>query len=410
MWGAFKLGKTNPRLSTSGLNSTVATFAAATGSSSNLSVPQLQEPSVLRFVHRVESAAVHYAPTSVDFLRNLRTQDELGNGEGYVSAIWLEEKSVWDYNHGNPSGDPATLGQSPAPATPLVAFYPDDGALVADHPYVILGGDWVDEDQRAAANRFLDFLLEPAQQERFQSLGFRDHAGAPAAEISQDNGLIPSEPTATLTPPDGVVLQKIRETWPTYRKQARMLIVIDLSASMGNVAVGSDRTKLQLAQTAALQAIKELGPDDEVGLWTFSSSGQPYVEQVKIGRVSSNHDELVGAIRGLSADPGNPSELYATVTAALSALGEGFDETRINGMVLLSDGPNEGSSTVTSGEMLAAAGSSVDQEVRIFTIAYGDTADTDTLAELATASLGTAYGAQAPTDILRVFPQVVANF
>ena len=51
-----------------------------------------------------------------------------------------------------------------------------------------------------------------------------------------------------------------------------------------------------------------------------------------------------------------------------------------------------------------------DQEVRVFTIAYGDTADIDTLTELARASLGTAYDAEAPTDILKVFPQVVANF
>ena len=93
----------------------MATFQVATGDSADLTTAQIEDPSVRSFVHDVESAAVHYAPTSVDFLRNLRTQDEQGNGEGYVSAILLEEKSVWDYNHGNPSGDPTTLGEALRP-------------------------------------------------------------------------------------------------------------------------------------------------------------------------------------------------------------------------------------------------------------------------------------------------------
>ena len=411
-WGAFKLGKTNPRLSTSGLNSTVASFMLATDFTSDLTTQEVEDPAVQAFVHDVESATVHYAPTSVDFLRNLRTQDEQGNGEGYVSAIVLEEKSVWDYNHGNPSGDPTTLGDNPAPATPLVAFYPEEGALVADHPYVVLNASWVGDDERVAADRFKDFLLAPAQQERFQSLGFRNHEGVVGSEISLDNGLLPSQQTSTLPVPDGVVLQAIREAWPSYRKQARMLIVIDVSASMGNAATtGSDVTKLQLAQAAALHAISQLGPDDEVGLWTFSpASGEPYVKRVPIGAVSANGEELERAIRGLSADRDNGGELYDTVDAAVASLRAGFEEQRINGMVLLSDDPDAGSTIDQAHILTAVEPPGADREVRIFTIAYGDGADTEMLTGLANASLGTAYDASNPADIDKIFSEVVANF
>jgi Ca-activated chloride channel family protein len=412
-WGDFKLGKTNPRLSTSGLNSTVATFRVATGTASDLTLAQLHDHDVLTFVHAVESAAVHYAPTSIDFLRNLRVQDEQGNGEGYVSAILLEEKSVWDYDRGNPSGDPATLEDASPPDTPLVAFYPKEGALVADHPYVTLDGPWVSQDQRSAAAAFLAFLLAPRQQHRFQDLGYRDAYGVPGDQISIENGLIPTAPPTVMFPPGGDVLRAIRDSWPTYRKRARMLIVIDVSGSMTGVVPGTRRTKLELAKEAASEAITQLAPGDEVGLWTFSpaSSSDPYVEEVPIAPMSTNALALRNAIAGLTADSGNRSELYSTVDAAVSALRAAYEPERINGVVLLSDGPNEGSAnTDLNGLLHDVAPPQVDEEVRVFTIAYGDQSQADTLAGIAQTSLGTPYDATDPSDIRKVFYQVVANF
>ena len=90
---------------------------------------------------------------------------------------------------------------------------------------------------------------------------------------------------------------------------------------------------------------------------------------------------------------------------------EDFDPHRINGVVLLSDGLNEPPSETGRAAMLeAVAPPALDREVRFFTIAYGDQADVDTLAEIARASLGTAYDATDPTSIDRVFNQAVANF
>ena len=345
-WGSFKLGKTNPRLSTSGLNATVATFTVAAGhTSSNLALDDIGDPKVLDRVRAVEAATVHYAPTSVDFLQNLRAQDEAGNGGRYVSAILLEEKSVWDYNQGNPSGDPATLGDQAPPKTKLDAFYPSDGAIVADHPYAILRAPWVSPDQATAAQRFRDFLLEPKQQDRFLALGYRSGSGAAGPEATQDNGLIREEPMHTMQVPDGEVLQMIRRTWPEYRKQARMLILMDVSASMRNrpTSWDSDLSKLDLAKAAAKRAIEQLAPTDQVGLWTFSSSSpdEPYDRLVPIESMSKkNQDELESTIAGLKAKPGNASQLFTTVEDAAAMMFHGFDEAKINGIVLLSDGPN----------------------------------------------------------------------
>ena len=56
-WGAFKLGKTNPNISTTGLAATVGAFVAATGTSSDLTLDALKDTRVRDFVAGVEEGA-----------------------------------------------------------------------------------------------------------------------------------------------------------------------------------------------------------------------------------------------------------------------------------------------------------------------------------------------------------------
>ena len=124
-WGAFKLGKTNPLFSTSGLNATVATYHGRHGTFERSHAGRSPErPHVLDFVRASmqPSCTTRRPPSTSSGTCAPRTT--WAEGEQYVSAILLEEKSVWDYNQGNPSGDPATLGEEAPPKTPLVAFYP----------------------------------------------------------------------------------------------------------------------------------------------------------------------------------------------------------------------------------------------------------------------------------------------
>ena len=111
-WGAFKLGKTNPNVSTSGLSATIGAFVAATGTSSDLTMDTLKEPRVRDFVAGVEKSVAHYGDTALTFLTNLQRADDAGAALGYVSAVAVEEKSVVDYNEGNPTGDLETSGSA----------------------------------------------------------------------------------------------------------------------------------------------------------------------------------------------------------------------------------------------------------------------------------------------------------
>jgi Ca-activated chloride channel family protein len=407
-WGDFQLGKTNPNYSTSGLHALVGAYFAATGLSSDLSLDDVRAPQVRAFVSGVESSVVHYGDISLTFLENLYQADLRGEGLGYISAVTIEEKSVWDYNQGNPSGDPATLGDRGKPSEPLVAIYPEEGTLASDHPWYILDAPWVGEDERAGAQAFLEFLQRDEQQERFQDFAFRNFRAEPGPLITRENGLLPGQPTARLSPPAPPVLDEMLSSWEDLRKPARVLLLLDVSGSMG-VGAGNGRTKLALAKEAAIQALDLFGPNDEVGLWIFSTDitpGVDHVELVPVGPVGQQRGQLVTAIRQLTDLNGTP--LYSAVRDAVHQMRLDLDPTKINGVVLLSDGENED----PRNDDLAGLLRDLDSElnVRVFPVAFGDQADLETLRQIAFASRAAVYDSRDPTSIGKVFVSVISNF
>jgi Ca-activated chloride channel family protein len=211
-YGAFKLGKTNPNFSTSGLNATIAAYFAATQRSSDLSLKDLTDPKVIAYVKAVESSVVHYGDTTLTFLSNLQKADDKGQGLSYVSAVTVEEKSVWDYNQGNPTGDPKTLGKHRKPHTPLVAIYPKEGTLFSDNPYLTLKADWVTEAKRAVAADFLSYVQSAKAQKRFTDAAFRDFEGKAGPIVNPSEGLLPTEPKAVISPPAPAVLNALKNS------------------------------------------------------------------------------------------------------------------------------------------------------------------------------------------------------
>ena len=411
-WGPFRLGKTNPDFSTSGLHATIGTYFAATGLSSDLTTALIAQPSVQTFVKGVEKSVVHYGDTTLTFLSNLQKADDTGEGLSYVSAVTVEEKSVWDYNQGNPTGDPTMLGQHAPPRTPLVAIYPKEGTLISDSPWVVLTASWVDDAKRQLAANLLAFLQAAPQQQRFQSFAFRDYQGKPGSLINQSNGMLPSEPKAVLAAPAPDVVNAIERSWSELRKRAEVLLVIDVSGSMGSPVGGS--TKLELAKTAAAKALDQFAPDDNVGLWIFSSGGlpgvsTPYLQLFPAEPLGPHLADMKSKIAGLQVVSG--TALYTTTRAAVATIRQSYDPTRINAVVLLTDGQNEYQpDDDLPGLLQQLKAEGTEKPVRVFTIGYGADADMDTLRKISEATRAAAYDAADPSTIEEVFTSVVSNF
>ena len=78
-WGPFRLGKTNPNYSTSGLNFTIAEYYAATGKTSGLTTEDLARPAAVEFATDIESSVVHYGDITMTFLNNWFAADVRGH-------------------------------------------------------------------------------------------------------------------------------------------------------------------------------------------------------------------------------------------------------------------------------------------------------------------------------------------
>jgi len=424
-WGEFRLGKTNPNFSTSGLSALIAQAYAANGKTEGLSVEDLAKPTTDDFARQIESSVVHYGDTTLTFMNNWFRADQRGNPFGYVSAVAVEEKSVIDYNSGNPDGVLQEGEEPRPPRVPLVAIYPEEGTLYSDNPLFVLDADWVDDDEATGAQKFIDYVGRPENQEKVLRFGFRP--GNPdvaiGAPIDSSNGVDPDQPQTLLEVPEPEVLTQLLDRWQDQRKPARVLLLFDVSGSMGDTGdPDTGATKLDLAKTATVAALDEFNDDDEVGLWVFttdlgdSSDPKEFLELIPSGRIGDVREQLKSRIRDLV--PLNGTPLYSSVEAAYLNQVDQLDPTRINAVLVLSDGVNDDGEPDDDRDqlesLLAAVSSDTEgqqsQNVRVFPISYGDDADLATLRRIAEASQGAVYDSSDPRSITKVLVAVVSNF
>lgn len=399
-WKRFTFGKDNPNLSTSGLAATIATYYAATNTSSDLTAADVRDPKVTRFVRQIEANVSHYSDDVVDLLRGLAAADLAGDAAASdLSAIVTQEELVYLYNKGELSG-------GTKPNEPLVALYPKEGTFNLDHPYVVLpqAGD----AQRAAAADFLAFLQESPQQREFAAIGFRDHERAASDDLVRVVGGSKSAGTY-FAPPSPEVVQGIKASWETLRKKANILMAIDVSGSMTANRVGS-HTRLEYAMDAAKNGIKLLNSEDRVGLWAFSAkqggSSLPYRVQLPLSRLD---DRQFGAKLDAMRSGGGTA-LYTTIRAAHRHMLDNYDRTRINAVVVLTDGENEYPEDNDLAKLLRDIELDPDRPVKVFCIAFDKASDLPTLQKIATAAAGKAFDAKDPEKIDEAFVKLLSSF
>ncbi|MDR0626785.1 MAG: substrate-binding and VWA domain-containing protein [Bifidobacteriaceae bacterium] len=422
LWGAFKISKTNPNTSTTGLSTILMQSYAAAGKTTDLTVDDVSAAE--EFSRTFESAAIHYGDTTGKVLMNL-AESMTGSGSSYVSAIALEETSLFNYNIGNPDSHTVQPGeQLVPPAEKLVAVYPSEGSLWSDNPAVLLGAKWVTADQKKAGEAFLEFLHSDTVQRILPKYGFRPLSETVdvTAELNASVGIDPAKPAVTLDKPDPQVVTAALDQWTLIRKPSAVLELIDISGSMDEDA-GNGQTRLELAVDAARSTIDNFRPTDEIGAWAFTTGlsasidGQPveYLAPVRdFGPLGSDKETLRSSISDLLYSSRKGTPLYDAIGFAYDYLKQRAESGRINAIVVLSDG--EDTDSTTSIEALIQKINADtdeggnDQPVRIFAIAYGGAADLGALEQLARASGGQVFDATDATKVGDVLRSVMNNF
>jgi Ca-activated chloride channel family protein len=382
--GPFKLVHTNPDFSTSGLSSVAAEYYSATGKKEGLQVADVEQARPQ--VRAIERSIVHYGDTTPFVSGQLRK-----GGMGYASAVAMEETTLVAFNQDR--------GRQPR----LVAIYPREGTFYSDDPFIVLNAPWVSPSQKRGALAFRDYLVKRLTPQAVARGGFRpaDQRAKPLPPVDAAHGVDPEQPSRVLEPPDPRVLAKIKGAWGQDRKPANVLLVLDTSGSMN-----SER-RLTKAKAGLLAFLNEVKPQDRVGLMEFNDTVTPLVP---IAPMRTNRRRLLGVVRRVPADGG--TAIYDATDAAVTEVDKIADSSRINAVVLLTDGVDNNSnlSDVEVLDRLSAQGDSP-RKVRVFTIAYspGATGGAFRLKMIADASGGKDY-AGSTSDIESVYRSISSFF
>ncbi|MCP4426514.1 MAG: VWA domain-containing protein [Chloroflexi bacterium] len=393
-WGQFRFGHTHPAYANSGLLSMTGFVYDIAGTDATLTAADIYAPEVEEAMRALEQNTSKYgkqAPALLDLMAR--------EGPSYLHAAAVPEANTVLMN----------VERSDELTFPLAFIFPSGGTIWADHPYCILdNADWVSDEQAEAAAIFRDYLLAEEQQALAIDNYLRplDNSIPLHAPLDLEHGTDPRvspETVAALPSPSSEISAAVIDLFAITKRKATIYVVLDVSGSM-------EGEKIKTARDATVEFLQRLDPDDEVGLMIFSDIVTTLQEPERVGNVVEGLSQRVG---GLLAN-GNTS-LYQSVCDAAKEIqkmqfeDEGNGETRLYGVVLLSDGEDT-IGRPTENQMFATclpANAEADG-VKIFPIAFGEGADADVLARIANVTGGRMFTAD-PTSISNIYLSISAE-
>lgn len=472
-WGTFKVGKASPELATSGLLALTASYLAASGHTHTLDPAIVDNSAVRAKVAKSELPTAHYMSAPQQFLFHAREAEQEGSIASFLSAMFMDEKTVWDYNRGviptmrsmgmvgmgmggmnmggrakSSSSAPMSSGSMPStmssgsmstsaapmsssaasspmgsgptndsaggrldpPHEKLVPIYPRDGVYVADNPAAILHGSWVSPIQAAAAADFVRFARTAQGQAIVRANGYRDIRGQTSPAVS--HVALTVRNVHTLPMPNAATLSAVQSSFPSVRKPARVLFLLDVSGSMGyEIRPGTSR--LAAAKSAIAAALNYFNGTDRVGLEAFSNRPGRGIRPglvAPIKPLSTGRQSFLAALRTLH--PISETPLYVAVARSADQMAATYEPDRINAVIVLSDGHNHSDLGSSKAQMLHALASvHARVPILVFTLAYGHHADTATLAAIASATGAHYFNATNPDTIKEVLAdELVTSF
>ncbi|MEV6925389.1 substrate-binding domain-containing protein [Dactylosporangium sp. NPDC051485] len=314
-----------------------------------------------------------------------------------VTLAPLSEQALHTYN-------------AAGPAVPLIAVYPDPAPIALDFPFAAMPR--LSPNRAAAAEQFRTMLSGASFRDMLAQHQLRANDGSVGTGMT----LSPSAPVGgQVTPvPDAAVISKALQMWVEITQPSRMLAVVDVSATMKTpVPTAGGLTKEQVAVQAA-QGGLDLFPDSwAVGLWAFSTGmpgGHHYQELVPIGPLTSQRDQLRGAIGGLKPNPKGGTGLYATILAAYQTVQQGWDPGRGNSVVVITGGRNNDPTGPSLDELVAALKKTEnkDQPVQLIIIGVGAEVDQAEMQKVVDATGGAVFVAPDPSKIGEIFTKALA--
>ncbi len=382
-WGQFRFGHTHPDFSNSGLISLIAEVYASTNKQRNLTLNDIQDPKVGKYLEEIEQSIVHYGKSTGFFGRKM-----FNSGPEYLSAAVLYESMVIE-----------SRKKTDLPF-PVVAIYPREGTFWSDHPAGIVNREWVTDEHKQAAQTYLDFLLTKDQQTKVMDFGFRPgDVTIPLNDtFSEKNGVDANQPKTTLEVPEVPIISEIRKLWFKHKKKAHICLALDVSGSM------NENNKIKSAKEGAKKLVQTLSPDDSFSLITFSTKPIWILKNANIGK---NKEQIIREINSLYASGG--TALYDSVSAGFNHFQANPEPKKITSIVVLSDGEDTKSNKKLNILIPQITSNNEGKNTRVFTIGYGKGAKMKTLKRIAESTKAKAFKGNTK-DIEKIFLEISTFF
>jgi len=388
-------GHTDPYISSTALSTLIAEFYASARYNAGetnlrrLEKKQVQNEAVQAGVRQIESLIKHYSSRTTEF------KEYIAQGPNYLDFVALEENDLIYINQGKTQYKPPEK---------LVALYPKEGTFWHEHPFSIPIADWVTDEQRAAAKVFTEYVRSEAVQRKIMEQGFRPvNPKVPIGyPIALELGVDPNQPATVLAVPDPDVIAAVQASWQYVKKQGDILLVIDISGSMGG-------DKIDQVRAAATKFLDAMPKQNRLGLTVFNDRAQ---ELVPPGLVEDVSGEIRADIEALQAK--NGTALYDTLIETLEELqttaATADNRDRIRAIVLLSDGQDTASSSSLNQVLAKITEARTGRSpVLIIPVAYGSDADIAALNSIAQAS-ATKVQSGDPKDIQKLLEIISSYF
>ena len=348
--------------------------------------------------------------TDTSVLRDdLMAQLPQGKDDGSLAAglglAAMSESDVVTYNATRPPVGLAALYLDPA-ATPLnfpFAVMPELGQAQAEAAHQLYAA-------LSAGAGFRARLAAAGVRAPDGTAGFAAPAGAPkrfGPAPAADSG------EAAAATSDGTTIDRALAGWSAVVAPARILAIIDASASMRTpVPTARNATRMQVTLAAARGGLGLFSDDWQVGLWLFAGAGSDnHRELVSIGPLTDKRDDVADALGGIQP-AGGDAGLYRTILDGYREVQDGWQAGRVNSVLLMTDGVGAGqqSGDIKLDDLLTEldAAKSADKPVQVIVVGVGDAVDRSPLERITRETGGGVFIAEDPAQIGAVFLEALS--
>ncbi len=315
-----------------------------------------------------------------------------------LGAAPLSEQAVIQYNAGQPP-------------VRLAAVYVNPPPLPMDYPFVVLPG--LPGDKTSAARALEVTLSGNGYRDRLAQIGLRAADGSAGAGFPAMKGA-DLKPSPAPAQPDPATIDRVLATWTTVISPGRLLAVIDVSGSMLEpVPTAGNATREQVTVESARRGVGLFDDTWAVGLWTFSTNldgANDYKELVPIGLLANQRQQILGGLSTIQPKKDGNTGLYDTMLAAYKTVQQGWDPSRVNSVIIMTDGKNEDQQGLSLDQLIDELKKAMDptRPVVVIAIGLGNGVSESELQRITNTTGGGTFVAPDPSKMSDIFLKAIS--